>query len=75
VAGPPLAIICLDTGEDKPDAREVWGGMAAYEPYREGQKEWVQGALKEPKTASAPYLLAFCYIPLRGRPGDNDGMA
>lgn len=70
----PLAIICLDTGEDKPDAREVWGGMAAYEPYREAQKEWLENALKDPEIASAPYLMAFCHIPLRGRPGDNDGM-
>ncbi len=36
----PLAIVCLDTGEDKPDSRDVWGGMAAYEPYREAQKKY-----------------------------------
>ncbi len=70
----PVAIICLDTGEDKPDARDVWGGMAAYEPYREAQKEWLIRALKEPAIAEAPYLLAFCHIPLRGLPGQNDGM-
>ncbi len=70
----PLAVICLDTGEDKPDRRDVWGGMAAYEPYREAQKQWLVNVLKQPEIAQAPYLLAFCHIPLRGLPGQNDGM-
>jgi len=69
----PVAIVCLDTGEDKPDSRAVWGGMAAYEPYREAQLEWLLKALKQPEIASAPYLITFCHIPLRGRKGDNDG--
>lgn len=70
----PLGVICLDTGEDKPDSREVWGGMAAYEPYREAQLKWLQKALQLPEIKSAPYLVAFCHIPLHGLPGDNDGM-
>lgn len=70
----PIAIIGLDTGEDKPDSRNVWGGMAAYEPYREAQKEWLVEALKRPEISSAPYLITACHIPLRGRKGDNDGM-
>jgi len=67
-------VICLDTGEDKPDSREVWGGMAAYEPYREAQLEWLFKALQQPEIKSAPYLIAFCHIPLHGLPGHNDGM-
>lgn len=70
----PVAMIFLDTGEDKPDARDVWGGMAAYEPYRAAQKEWLIQALKQTEIASAPYLVTFCHIPLRGLPGHNDGM-
>ena len=69
----PVAVVCLDTGEDKPDSRDVWGGMAAYEPYREAQREWLLKALKQPEIASAPYLITFCHIPLRGHPGENDG--
>jgi predicted phosphodiesterase len=69
----PLAIVCLDTGEDKPDSRAVWGGMAAYEPYRKAQREWLLKALKQPEIASAPYLITFCHIPLRGLKGENDG--
>lgn len=70
----PVGIICLDTGEDKPDSREVWGGMAAYEPYREAQLEWLLKVLQQPEIKSAPYLIAFCHIPLHGLLGDNDGM-
>lgn len=70
----PIGMICLDTGEDKPDVRDVWGGMAAYEPYRAAQQEWLQKALQQPEIKSAPYLLTFCHIPLRGLPGQNDGM-
>lgn len=70
----PVAVICLDTGEDKPDRRDVWGGMAAYEPYREAQRKWLLQALQQPEITSAPYLITFCHIPLRGLPGDNDGM-
>lgn len=70
----PIGVICLDTGEDKPDAREVWGGMAAYELYREAQLEWLLKALQQPEIKSAPYLITFCHIPLHGLPGHNDGM-
>ncbi|BDS05942.1 hypothetical protein NT6N_09820 [Oceaniferula spumae] len=70
----PVGVICLDTGEDKPDSREVWGGMAAYEPYREAQLEWLVKALQQEEIKSAPYLIAFCHIPLHGLPGHNDGM-
>jgi predicted phosphodiesterase len=69
----PIALIGLDTGEDKPDVRDVFGGMAAYEPYRAAQREWLIKALKQPEIASAPHLIAFCHIPLRGLPGKNDG--
>ncbi|MBK1829386.1 metallophosphoesterase [Verrucomicrobiaceae bacterium R5-34] len=70
----PVAIIGLDTGEDKPDSRDVWGGMAAYEPYREAQLEWLLKALQQPEIKSAPYLITVCHIPLHGLPGHNDGM-
>lgn len=69
----PLAIIGLDTGEDKPDARDVFSGMAAYEPYREAQAVWLKAALQQPEIANAPYLLAFSHIPLHGQRHDNHG--
>jgi hypothetical protein len=59
-----LALIGLDTGEDKPDNREEWGGLARFEPYRIAQRDWLERALKSPAVAAAPFVLAFCHIPL-----------
>lgn len=69
----PMAIIGLDTGEDKPDAHPVFAGLVNFEPYREAQGEWLAETLKRDEIASAPYIVVFCHIPLWGRPGDNPG--
>ena len=69
----PIALVGLDTGEDKPDAHPVFAGTAAYEPYRELQAAWLKSAARKPEIAGAPLRIAVCHIPLRGRPGDNDG--
>jgi len=70
----PLALLTLDTGEDKPDCHPVFGGTAAYEPYRIRQAAWLREALARPEIASAPFKVVFCHIPLRGLPQDNDGL-
>lgn len=69
----PLAIIVMDTGEDKPDAHPVFGGTAAYERYREAQAEWLKKALARPEIASATFKIVFCHIPLHGLPDHNPG--
>ncbi len=63
----PLAVVVLDTGEDKPDWHPAWSGMANYEPYRELQTAWLAKALERPEIKSAPYLVAACHIPLYSR--------
>jgi acid phosphatase type 7 len=69
----PLAIVTLDSGEDKPDRHPVFAGTAAYEPYRELQGAWLAAQLRRPDIADAPFRIAFSHIPLRGLPGENDG--
>lgn len=69
----PVALLTMDTGEDKPDDHPSFGGTAAYEPYRKQQATWLADQLDHPDIADAPFKLAVCHIPLRGRPGDNDG--
>lgn len=69
----PLALVGLDTGEDKPDQHPVFAGTAAYEPYRQLQAAWLKSAVARPEIATAPVRIAICHIPLRGLPGDNDG--
>lgn len=61
----PMAMVTLDTGEDKPDAHPTFQGTAAYEPYRDQQGAWLANAVKEKEFATAPFRLAICHIPLR----------
>lgn len=69
-----MALIGLDTGEDKPDRHPAWAGLANFEPYRILQTEWLKGALERPEIKSAPYLVAFCHIPLYDdKPNANPG--
>ncbi len=69
----PLAIITLDSGEDKPDHHPVFAGTAAYEPYRERQAAWLKQIVAQPEIASAPMKIATVHIPLRGLEGQPDG--
>lgn len=70
----PIAMIGLDTGEDKPDAHPAFSGMIHCEPHKHLQAEWLKRVLKQPEIATAPYLIAFCHIPLfDSRPNANGG--
>ena len=70
----PIAVILLDTGEDKPDWHPAWSEMANYEPYRELQTAWLASVLERPEIKTAPYLVAACHIPLYYRvPNANPG--
>jgi hypothetical protein len=61
----PLAVLVLDTGEDKPDKHPSFRGMAAFEPLIEEQKRWLARVIQRPAFKNAPYRLVFCHIPLR----------
>jgi 3',5'-cyclic AMP phosphodiesterase CpdA len=69
----PLAVITLDTGEDKPDRHPVFAGTAAYEPYRRQQAKWLKQIVEQPEIRTAPLKIATTHIPLRGQNGHNDG--
>lgn len=69
-----IALVGLDTGEDKPDGRDVFAGLFNNEAYRVAQTAWLADALERPEIKSAPYLVAFCHIPLFDpRPWANPG--
>ena len=59
-----IAMIGLDTAEDKLDTNPRYAFLFKSEPYREAQVAWLEDALKRKEIASAPYLVAFCHIPL-----------
>ncbi|GHV27674.1 hypothetical protein FACS1894176_09790 [Bacteroidia bacterium] len=69
----PVALIGLDTGEDKPDKHPAWAGLARFEPYRTAQRDWLERALKSPAVATAPFVVAFCHIPLYSANPDANG--
>ncbi len=69
-----LALIGLDTGEDKLDTNPLFAGIFNMAAYREAQALWLKDVLKRKDIASAPFKVAFCHIPLFDpRPDANPG--
>lgn len=67
-----IAIVGLDTAEDKVDCNPIFAGLFNSEPYRVAQKTWLEDALKQPEIASAPFLVACCHIPLYDSRSDQN---
>lgn len=61
----PVAIIGLNTGEDKPDDHPSFQGRVSSQALREEQAEWLERTIARPEFASAPYRVVSCHIPLR----------
>ena len=59
-----MALVGLDTVEDKLDTNPRFAGLFKSAGYREAQTAWLRDALARPGIASAPFLVAFCHIPL-----------
>ena len=69
-----VALIGLDTGEDKPDHHPANGGFSCFTPYRRAQTEWLKDQFSRPEIVQAPYIVAFVHIPLIELwPGANPG--
>ena len=70
-----IALIGLDTGEDKQDTNPVLAGITRMAEYRELQTRWLAEAVETPAVRTAKFKVAFCHIPLFDRranenPGD-----
>lgn len=69
-----VAVIGLDTAEDKVDENPLFCNLWLSEPYREAQVAWLRDALQRPEIKSAPFMVAFCHIPLfSNNPKENPG--
>ncbi len=69
-----IAMIGLDTAEDKVDENPAFAGLFNSEAYREAQTIWLKKVLKRKDIATAPFLVAFCHIPLSDSdPHENPG--
>jgi acid phosphatase type 7 len=60
----PVACLCMDTGEDKPDDHPLFAGLAGFDLMRKRQTIWLEKIIQEPWFQSAPYKILFCHIPL-----------
>jgi len=60
----PLASIVLDSGEDKPDDNEEYGGLANFSAYRSMQAEWLESVIEESWFKTAPFKVVFVHIPM-----------
>ena len=70
-----IALIGLDTGEDKLDTNPRFAGIFKMKPYREKQARWLAEVIETPAVKTAKFKVAFCHIPLfdsnpRANPGD-----
>lgn len=70
-----VALIGLDTAEDKMDTNPRFAGLFNSGEYRKAQVAWLKDVLKRKDIAKAPFLVAFCHIPLfdsdpTANPGD-----
>ena len=70
-----IALIGLDTGEDKQDTNPIMCGTARMTRYRQLQTRWLAEEIEKPAIKSARFKVAFCHIPLyehnpRENPGD-----
>lgn len=67
-----IAILGLDTGEDRPDDHPWHAGLSNCAAYISAQAKWLDYALSRPDIASAPYVVASCHIPLLPRTSERD---
>jgi len=59
----PVFFIALDTGEDKEDDHEAYYGMAAFDPFREEQAQWLDKILQTEEAKKALYRVVLMHIP------------
>ena len=67
-----IALVGLDTGDDRDDGHPMSAGLSNFQSYREAQTSWLGEELARPEIASAPYLIASCHIPLLPRASERD---
>ena len=69
-----IALIGLDTGEDKQDTNPRMGGIFRMTKYRELQTRWLAEEIEKPTVKTAKFKVAFCHIPLFDpRANENPG--
>ena len=69
-----VALIGLDTAEDKMDSNPRFAGLFTSAAYRQAQVAWLEDVLQRDDIKSAPFMVALCHIPLfDSNPEHNPG--
>lgn len=60
----PLHLVVVDTGEDKPDATNVYAGLNDMHDYKRAERAWFAKVLAdEPRTRTAPFTVVLAHQP------------
>lgn len=58
----PIHFLVLDSGEDKPDDNVEYGGLVAFDQYRETQAEWLKKEIEKEEFKQAPFRVLLIHI-------------
>jgi predicted phosphodiesterase len=59
----PAFFIMLDSGEDKPDSDIEYGGLSAFDEYRDRQAEWLKKIVDSREFKESPVKIVAIHIP------------
>jgi hypothetical protein len=59
----PACFIMLDSGEDKPDSDIEYGGLSAFDEYRNRQAEWLKKIVESKAFKESPVKIVAIHIP------------
>lgn len=59
----PVFFLFLDGGEDKPDSDIEYGGLSAFDEFREEQAKWLEKVVESEEFKNAPQKVAIIHIP------------
>jgi hypothetical protein len=58
----PVRFVILDSGEDKADDSVEYGGLSAFDRYRETQKKWLEKEIESNDFKKAPFRIVLIHI-------------
>ena len=58
----PVRFVILDSGEDKSDDHSEYGGLCAFDQYREVQKKWLENEIKNEEFKNAAFRVVLIHI-------------
>ncbi|GAB3957380.1 metallophosphoesterase [Spirosoma harenae] len=58
----PVRFVILDSGEDKTDDSVEYGGLSAFDRYRETQKKWLEKEIESAEFKKAPFRVVLIHI-------------